>query len=253
MEQALMNTVLAGLATGVGGVLAVWQKPTPKALGMAQGFAAGVMLCVALADLMPGSAGWYREVLGPRRAALAAASLLAMGMALAALMGRCLPEDAAPQTGDGGRARAMRSAWIIGLALLLHNLPEGVLTLFAGAADGQAGLRMALAVALHNLPEGLAVAMPLYYAAQSRARAVAAALASGLAEPFGAMVAWLFLGPRLSLGLLNGLMLTVGGVMIWVSLAELWPQAADFAGKGRAAAGTALGILVMTIGIVLLS
>ena len=79
----------------------------------------------------------------------------------------------------------MRTALITGAALLLHNFPEGVLTLFAGTADPALGLRTALAIALHNIPEGLAVAVPFAYATNSRAKGVLAALVSGLAEPAG--------------------------------------------------------------------
>ena len=131
-----------------------------------------------------------------------------LGLALAALLERCLPEQ--PGRGlDGRRAGALRSALITGAALVLHNLPEGVLTLFAGAADSALGLRMALAVALHNLPEGLAVALPLYYATGSRRRAVGAAFASGLAEPAGAVLAYALVGGRLRPGFLNGLLVLV--------------------------------------------
>ena len=87
----------------------------------------------------------------------------------------------------------MRTALITGAALLLHNFPEGVLTFFAGTADPALGLRTAAAIALHNIPEGLAVAVPFAYAARSRAAGVLAALVSGLAEPLGAVLAWLFL------------------------------------------------------------
>ena len=55
-----------------------------------------------------------------------------------------------------------------GLALLLHNFPEGVLTFFAGTADPSLGLRTAAAIALHNIPEGLAVAVPFAYATRRR-------------------------------------------------------------------------------------
>ena len=183
--SALGRTLFAGLATGLGGLLALGPKPTPRALAGAMGFAAGVMTAVSLTDLLPTALGWYRRAFSPEGAALALVSLLCMGMALAALLERCLPEQ--PGRGlDERRAGALRSALITGAALVLHNLPEGVLTLFAGAADSALGLRMALAVALHNLPEGLAVALPLYYATGSRRQAVGAAFASGLAEPVDA-------------------------------------------------------------------
>ena len=47
----LLITTLAGLSTGVGGILAVLVKPGDRLLAGAMGFAAGVMIAVSLADL----------------------------------------------------------------------------------------------------------------------------------------------------------------------------------------------------------
>ena len=221
--SALGRTLFAGLATGLGGLLALGPKPTPRAMAAAMGFAAGVMTAVSLTDLLPTALGWYRRAFSPEGAALALVSLLCMGMALAALLERCLPE----QTGRGldeRRAGALRSALITGAALVLHNLPEG-----------------------------LAVALPLYYATGSRRRAVGAAFASGLAEPAGAVLAYALVGGRLRPGFLNGLLVLVAGVMVWVSLAQLVPTALTFGGRRASAAGFGAGVAVMAIGIALLS
>ena len=242
MTEALFHTLLAGLATGLGGVVVLCRLPSRRALGSALGFAGGVMLCASLMDLLPGAAGYYRRAFSPAQAALATVSLLCMGMAVAAALGRCLPEEFRTPQGDEGRGRALRSAAVTGMALLLHNLPEGVLTLFAGVADEKMGLRLCVAVAL-----------PLYYATQSRAKAALAALVSGLAEPVGALLAYLFLHEYLNPSFLNGLMILIAGVMIWVSLAELWPEALEFGKRRAAARGMAGGILLMTLGIILLS
>ena len=162
------------------------------------------MLCASLMDLLPGAAGYYRQAFSPARAALATVSLLCMGMAVGrGAWAGGLPEEFRAPQGDAGRARALRSAAVTGMALLLHNLPEGVLTLFAGVADEQMGLRLSVAVALHNLPEGIAVALPLYYATRSRPKAALAALASGLAEPTGALLAYFFLHELAQRGLLE--------------------------------------------------
>ena len=189
--SALGRTLFAGLATGLGGLLALGPKPTPRAMAAAMGFAAGVMTAVSLTDLLPTALGWYRRAFSPEGAALALVSLLCLGMALA--------------------------------------------------------------VALHNLPEGLAVALPLYYATGSRRRAVGAAFASGLAEPAGAVLAYALVGGRLRPGFLNGLLVLVAGVMVWVSLAQLVPTALTFGGRRASAAGFGAGVAVMAIGIALLS
>jgi len=168
--------------------------------------------------------------------------------------GKLLPEESelAARFGQGrdpARAAAMRTALITGAALLLHNFPEGVLTFFAGTADPALGLRTAAAIALHNIPEGLAVAVPFAYATRSRAAGVLAALVSGLAEPLGAVLAWLFLRRFFTPGFLNGTVVLAAGIMVWVSFAQLLPDA--FAPKHRAAGilGAAAGTLLMLLGI----
>ena len=151
--------------------------------------------------------------------------------------------------GDPARTEALRSAMLVGTALLLHNFPEGVLTLFAGTADPALGLRTTLAIALHNIPEGLAVAVPFAFALHSRARGALAALLSGLAEPAGALLAMLFLGRWFTPGFLNGTVVLVAGVMLWVALAQLLPAALTAPQRKTGVLGTAAGVLLMLLGI----
>ena len=143
----------------------------------------------------------------------------------------------------------MRAALVTGLALLLHNLPEGILTLFAGVTDPSLGVRTALAIALHNIPEGMAVAVPCAYATGSRAKGAAAALASGLAEPLGALLAYLFLHRAFTPAFLNGTVVLVAGVMLWVAAAQLLPDAFPQRYRAAGAAGVAAGCLIMLLGI----
>ena len=77
--------------------------------------------------------------------------------------------------------------------------------------------------------------------------------ASGLAEPLGAVLAWLFLRQLFTPGFLTGVVVLAAGVMVWVALAQLLPQA--FAPKHRAAGvlGAAAGCLLMLLGIAALS
>ena len=221
----LILTALAGLSTGLGGVLAVLGKPTEKLLAASAGFAGGVMLTASLADLLPEALHFYGGYLPPLACGGALAALTALGMAAAGLLGNLLPEESelAARFGRGrdpARAAAMRTALITGAALLLHNFPEG-----------------------------LAVAVPFAYATRSRAAGVLAALVSGLAEPLGAVLAWLFLRRFFTPGFLNGTVVLAAGIMVWVSFAQLLPDA--FALKHRAAGilGAAAGTLLMLLGI----
>ena len=211
----LILTALAGLSTSLGGVLAVLGKPTEKLLAASAGFAGGVMLTASLTDLLPEALHFYGRYLPPLACGGAFATLTALGMAVAGLLGKLLPAES---------------------------------ELAARFGQGRDPARAA-AIALHNIPEGLAVAVPFAYAARSRAAGVLAALVSGLAEPLGAVLAWLFLRRFFTPGFLNGTVVLAAGIMVWVSFAQLLPDA--FAPKHRAAGvlGAAAGTLLMLLGI----
>lgn len=262
MEQntlgaALCMTTLAGLSTGLGGLTVLWFRPTRRLLSRALGFAAGVMLAVSLGDLLPGSLGFFEQSLSGGWAGLLAAGLLLAGLLLAAVMSRLLPEEgrllAAAADSTPSRAQALRCGLAVGLALVLHNLPEGILTLFSGIQDPRAGLRLSVAIAMHNLPEGISTAAPLWYATGSRWKSAGAAFASGLAEPLGALLAYFVLAPVLNEPLLEGMTLVAAGIMCWVSVAELLFGGFSLGHKQDTALGFAAGMCGMTLGIALLA
>ncbi len=277
MIHALTLTTLAGLSTGLGGlVVLLFRRPGAKLMAFSLGFAGGVMLTVSLADMLPHTVAVYSESMAKLPAALCAASLCLLGMLASALLERSVPDEAelgaragrktravpamapagAPAQGGqaqcaGVRSGALRAAMVTTAAIVLHNLPEGILTLFTGYADPTIGLALTLAIALHNIPEGIAIAVPVYYATGSRGRGMLYALFSGLAEPAGALCAFLLLRDALSPLFLNGLIALIAGIMTGVSIGELVPDAFSYEEKNVAVAGLAVGILTMYVGIYL--
>lgn len=265
MLFALTLTTLAGLSTGLGGlVVCLLRRPRERTMAFSLGFAGGVMLTVSLSDMLPHTVETYAAGMARFSAALASASLCVAGMVIALLLERCIPDEAelavrrAGDAAQGPRAEsaaqktgALRSALVTTAAIVLHNLPEGILTLFTSYASPALGITLTLAIALHNIPEGIAISVPIYYATHSRTRAVLYALFSGLAEPAGALLAFFLLRGFLSPLFLNGLIAIVAGIMIEVSIHELLPESFSYGRRGFAAGGLAVGILAMSVGIYL--
>ena len=243
MLLPLLMTTIAGLSTGLGGLIAALFRPTPRLMAFCGGFAGAVMLTVSLADLAPALLDFYGALLSP------------FGMLAAWLLACALPDEdtLADRFGSRTQGSAMRAALVTGAALLLHNLPEGILTLLTNVSDPQLGARTALAIALHNIPEGLAVAVPFACATGSRAKGAVAALVSGLAEPAGAVLAALVLAPLLTPGLLNGIVAVVAGIMLWVAAAQLLPAAFEPVWRKMGVTGFCAGVLTMILGIAALA
>ena len=76
-----------------------------------------------------------------------------------------------------------------GLAVGIHNFPEGLATFVATLSSPSLGIALAVAIAMHNIPEGVCVAMPVYYATGSKWKAFLWAFLSGVSEPVGEFAA----------------------------------------------------------------
>jgi len=137
----------------------------------------------------------------------------------------------------------MRLGLLMAVTMTIHNCPEGFAVAFAANTD--IGVTLAAAIAIHNIPEGIIVAAPVYAATGNRFLAVGIAIASGLSEPAGALVALLFIRPLLSLNFLNYMIGFVGGVMLAVCICELWPEARKCNSDWRLAQGCVAGAAVM--------
>ena len=72
-----------------------------------------------------------------------------------------------------------------GLAIGIHNFPEGLATFVAALSSPSLGIALAIAIALHNIPEGVCVSMPVYYATGKKWKGFLWAFLSGISEPFG--------------------------------------------------------------------
>jgi ZIP family zinc transporter len=138
-------------------------------------------------------------------------------------------------------------------AIALHNFPEGIATFVAALDNPRVGASIAAAVAIHNIPEGIAVAVPVFYATGSRARAFGWSFLSGLSEPLGALVAWWLLGGLAGATLRGVLFAAVAGVMVFISFDELLPTAREYGEHHVAVYGLISGMAVMAVSLALMS
>ena len=114
------------------------------------------------------------------------------------------------------------------LALILHNLPEGVATFMSSYKDMGLGIKLAIAITLHNIPEGITIAVPIYYATKSKKEAIWKTFLSGLTEPLGAILAYLFLSNFITDMFISFVLLFVAGIMVTLSIQKLFPEALKY-------------------------
>lgn len=114
------------------------------------------------------------------------------------------------------------------IAIIVHNIPEGILTFTAFNVNQKLGLTLALAITLHNIPEGISIAVPIYYSTKSKIKVLIYTIVSALAEPLGALLAFLFLKNLVSNMMIGIMFSLVCGIMIYISLFELLKEAKKY-------------------------
>jgi len=149
------------------------------------------------------------------------------------------PEPVTPQ-------KFTRRSTLIILAMFIHSIPEGIAIGVAFATGNfQFGLIMALAISVHNIPEGIAISLPLKSDGISTGKCALVSILTSIPQPIlaapAALLAWFF-EPLLPIGL--GF---AGGAMIYLTVAELIPDALTHGGKTLTAWGVMMGLCGMLL------
>ncbi|MFT3995586.1 MAG: zinc transporter ZupT [Dysgonomonas sp.] len=254
---AFVLTSIAGLSTGIGSLIALMAKHTnTKFLCAALGFSAGIMLYVSFMEMMPQAKLELESVYGEKLGTLYLIIAFFAGIALISLIDLIVPKNINPHEIQGvedmhHKHSLKRTGLMVALSIAIHNFPEGIATFTSALGSLDVAIPITIAIAIHNIPEGIAVAVPIYHATGNRKKAFWYSFASGLAEPFGALIAYIFLIEYWTPAL-NGIILSiVSGIMVFISLDELLPSAEKYGEHHISIIGLVLGMAVMAFSLYL--
>lgn len=261
---AFLFTLFAGLATGVGSLLAFFAKTTnTKFLSFALGLSAGVMIYISMIEIFFKAKDSLIAALGETEGYVATVIAFFAGMLLIGAIDKLIPTYSNPHEvkkvedmEKPGKAindpDLMKMGVFTALAIAIHNFPEGIATFISTLQDPSIGFAIAVAVAIHNIPEGIAVSVPIYYATGNRRKAFGLSFLSGLAEPLGAFLAYLVLMPFINDMVFGILFAMVAGIMVFISLDELLPAAKRYDETHLSIYGVIVGMAIMAASLIFL-
>lgn len=221
IEYSFLITSLAGFSTMIGALLIFFKfKNTNRVVCSSLAFAAGVMLTISVTDLIPSSIKGLLKVYYFFPAILLSLIFIVLGIVISTLINKYIPDISAKDVDNKG---LFKVGLISMIAIILHNVPEGIATFMTSTRDIQLGLSLALAITLHNIPEGISISVPIYYSSKNKAKALLYTFISGVSEPIGAIIAYLFLAPYMTDTIMSILLAIIAGIMIAISMYELIP------------------------------
>ena len=214
---SFLLTTIAGLSTLFGSsIIFIKNHNKNKIICASLSFAAAVMITVSFTDLIPESLELFTTKYTNIFSIILILIGINIGFILSSFLDKYLPSN---QTNENGKL--YRVGIISMLAIIFHNIPEGMATFMAGSTDLKLGISLTIAIALHNIPEGISISVPIYYATKSKSKAIIYTLLSGLSELFGALITYLFLKPFISNTVMGLLFSIIAGIMLYISIYEL--------------------------------
>ena len=196
-------------------------KNKDKIITSSLSFATGVMVCVSLLDLMPESLNMLNNNLNLFLGIILFLIFLCIGVLTSMAIDKYLPDNSENTDNKG----LYKIGIISMVAIVLHNIPEGIATFITSTNNLKLGLTITIAIALHNIPEGISIAVPIYHATNNKLKAFLYALLSGMSEVLGSILAYLFLAPLINDHVMKALYAIIAGIMIHISVYELIPGA----------------------------
>ncbi|MFV0499703.1 MAG: zinc transporter ZupT [Bacilli bacterium] len=255
---AFLLTLLAGLATGIGSIITLRKhKLNTQFLSFILGFSAGVMIYVSFVELFFVAKESLVKIYSISTANIIVTASFFCGILITALIDKIIPNDKNPHEinevnkNELKNKNLLRTGVVTAFALALHNFPEGFATFASALKDPNLGISVAVAVAIHNIPEGIAVAVPIFYATNNRNKAFTYSFLSGLAEPLGAIVGFLFLMPFMNDTIFAIVFAGVAGMMVFVSLDELLPTAEKYGKHHYSIYGLVTGMFIMALSLII--
>ncbi|MDD4809395.1 MAG: ZIP family metal transporter [Bacilli bacterium] len=236
---AFIITSLAGFSTLLGTFFIFIKKRQEIIISAALSLTIGVMLTTSLIDLLPSSIQTLRLEFKLIPSILLSLIFLSLGVTISLMIDKLLPK-----TNDN---QLYRVGLISMIAIILHNIPEGMATFMVSNVNIKLGISLAIAIALHNIPEGISIAIPIYYSTNSTKKAFLYTFISGMSELLGAIITYLFLDNYIDNNIIGYLFAIIAGIMIHISLYELLPTIKRYKNSRQSFLYFFIGVMIVLI------
>ncbi len=234
---------IAGFSTMLGCLgIFIPVKKKDEFLSFALSLSLSVMLMVSIFDLIPSSLPYIGD--GIAKSLALFVLFFGLGATSVGFLNKLIEKEK-------GSSNLYKLGILSFIALVLHNLPEGILTFMSTYQDFNLGVSLCIAITLHNIPEGISIAVPIYYSTGSVGEAIKCTFFSALAEPIGALLAFLIFKNFITNQMISMFLILVAGIMITLSINKMLPEALSYNKKKSLYIGFILGAFIVTLSLLI--
>ncbi|SEA81841.1 ZIP family metal transporter [Alkalimonas amylolytica] len=246
VRYAFYAGMVAAMATALGALPALFSRRLSNRLHAAMlGFGGGVMLAASIFSLIVPALALFETSAQSWQGPLQVAAAILLGALLMLALERSVPHEHFIKGAEGHQALALKRSWLFVIAIILHNIPEGLAIGVAYASGDAVGASaLTTGISLQNVPEGFVVAMALLAVGYSRLVALSVGMLSGLVEPIMAVIGAIVMTNPM---LLPWGLAMAAGAMLFVISHEMIPESHRQGHEMAATNGLMLGFVLMLV------
>ncbi|MDD5888380.1 MAG: ZIP family metal transporter [bacterium] len=245
-KLGLLTTLLLGIFILIGALVAFIAKKKEKVSDFSIGLALGVMVMLVILDLLPeiienlGLKYIYVFLLGT-----------AFGYFILKILDKFIPDHDHNENANLDKKELKSNLIHIGvvtsLALVLHNIVEGMAVYATVLTDTKIGLAVTLGIGFHNIPLGMVIAATFYQSNENIWKTISIISAVSLSTFIGGLIMFFLNISTINPILLGTLLSITLGMVLFITLSELIPRIRESKDKKVCYIGITIGVIILLI------
>ena len=240
----LVITFLLGIFVLIGALIAFLAKKKGQIIDFSLGLAFSVIIMLIVLDLIPE----VIEHLGLRYIWLFLIFVV-LGYGLLRFLDRFIPDhhDHDRMTKKEANNNLAHIGIISSIALIIHNIIEGMAVYSTVLTDVNTGLMLAIGIGFHNLPLGMVIATTFYQGDQKPSRVWLSIGGVTLSTLVGGILSFLLNNQAVPEWVLGSLLSLTLGMLLFLLFSELWPRIRKSKFRIERNFGILIGVIIMLI------
>lgn len=260
-RRDLMNSIIGlsftlglGMFILIGAFFVFTIKNKTKLVEFSIGLAFGVMILLLALELIPESFEKLKDSFDGISPYMISLISIVLGIVTLKLLDLFIPDHEHHEHENHEDKDVQENLFHIGyvssIAIILHNIIEGMAVYGTVSSSTSMGLLMSLGVGLHNIPLGMAITSTVYQTSKDKKKTLFLLLAIALSTFVGGILMFIFRGELLNNIVLGVLLSVTSGMLIYIILFELLPHIMEAKKKKNAVIGMILGALIFLISMI---
>lgn len=246
-QVGLLTTFLLGIFILIGAGISLLMNKKDKVIDFSIGLAFGVIVTLIVTDLLPE----VFESFGLKYIYLFII-FTTLGFFILRFFDGLIPDH---HDHKMNKKEASENLIHIGimttLALLLHNIIEGMAVYSTALVDSSLALSIAIGVGFHNIPLGMVISSSFYHSSKNIKKTIISLLLVSISTFCGGLIMYLFKITSVNSVLLGVLLSLTLGMLLFIVIDELFPRIKNTKDKKTVFIGIAIGVILLLIGVLL--